>query len=408
MSEHTALSTANVEARLAANPQDPLFHPLDADDPAASPLTFDHLRKGLVRVSLTLHPKMDVIDLAGNVITPADRIIHVWRGVPTIENTAATGPFQLDGREANLSDQAQSAITAHAQGPVLARRMLDQIAAFERQQFSSPRARFVADLLALGIPASRIPSPEQLMHLTAQERRGRTLFEQACAACHGGPTTSQIVNRPVHDGLFFALRPNGNVIFDVAPAPGQTPQPRLVPHDGEFLNIGIGLLSGYGQMGAIPMFNMSVELPRYRFRFYADTARTRQVTDLPPVPVTVSGDLNDLRPALDENGAPIFGPSLGTQLFSTDPGRAAITGNPLDFEGFDVPQLRGIAHTAPYFHDSNSGSLREVVDLYSRFILPFFPPLGLPLAVPPEAPGLPPESLTVQQKLDLIAFLQKL
>jgi hypothetical protein len=231
------------------------------------------------------------------------------------------------------------------------------------------------------------------------------VYQLACAHCHGGATTNQVVNRGVHDALFFALDTSGNIIFDVAP--GQPPSPRLVPHASEFLNIGIGLLSGYGQMGQIPMFNDTVELPRYRFRFYRDATRTRQVVDLPPVPVTASGDPDDLTPALDANGAPIFGPSLGVQLFSTDPGRAAITGDPLDFEAFDIPQLRGIAHTAPYFHDNNSGSLREVVDLYSRFILPL-PALGLPAVNPPEQPGFPAESLSVAQKLDLLAFLDRL
>ncbi len=160
-------------------------------------------------------------------------------------------------------------------------------------------------------------------------------------------------------------------------------------------------------MGAIPMFNDSVELPRYRFRFYADGTRSQPVTDLPPIPVTASGDPNDLTPALDDRGAPIVGPSLGVQWFSTDPGRAAITGDPLDFEAFDVPQLRGVAHTAPYFHDNNSGTLQQAVDLYSRFILPFGQ-LGLPPVHPPELPGFPPESLSPQEKQDLIAFLNRL
>ena len=404
LDEHTALSVENVEARFAANPSDPLFHPLDADDPAATPLTFDHLRKGLVRVVLPLPANMDVVDLQGRVVTPPDRKIFVWRGVPSIANVAPTGPFQLDGRAADLESQAQAAFTAHSEGPTLSVATRSRIAGFEREQFSSPRARTVALLLALGVPRHLVPVPERTMSLNAQERRGRTVYERACAACHGGPTTHQIVNRAVHDGLFFELDAAGNVIFDV---PGGQPTPRLRPHAGEFLNIGIGLMSGYGQMGAIPSFNDSVELPRYRFRFYRDATRRAKVVDLPPIPVTASGSLDDITPALDERGAPIVGPSLGTQLFSTDPGRAAITGDPLDFEAFDVPQLRGLARTAPYFHDNNSGSLREVVDLYSRFILPFLLPLQLP-QLPPEGPGLPAESLSPADKDDLLSFLLRL
>lgn len=405
LDEQTALSVENVEARLASSPEDPLFHPLDADDPDADELTFEHLRKGLVRVVLPLPATMDVVDLQGRVVTPADRKIFVWRGVPSIANTASTGPFQLDGRESNLRVQAQSAFTAHSEGGPLSEAVRTRIADFERAQFSSSRAQLVSLLLELGVPRHLVPIPERTMALSAVERRGRAVYERACAGCHGGPTTHEIVNRALHDGLFFELDAAGNVIFDVPP--GQGPVPRLRPHTGEFLNIGVGLMSGYGQMGAIPSFNDDVELPRYRFRFYRDATRTAKIVDLPPIPVTASGDLNDITPALDERGAPIVGPSLGTQLFSTDPGRAAITGDPLDFEAFDVPQLRGLAGTAPYFHDNHAGTLRQAVDLYSRFILPFLPALGLPQQ-PPEGPGLPAESLSPTEKDELIAFLRKL
>ena len=94
--------------------------------------------------------------------------------------------------------------------------------------------------------------------------------------------------------------------------------------------------------------------------------------------------------------------------FSTDPGRAAITGSPHDFEAFDVPALRGIANTAPYFHDNSAETLRDAVDLYSRFILPFFTMLNLPANLPPENGGFFPESLTPEQKADLLEFLQVL
>jgi hypothetical protein len=65
--------------------------------------------------------------------------------------------------------------------------------------------------------------------------------------------------------------------------------------------------------------------------------------DLPPVP-TFADPSNPFVPATDANGAPIVGPTFLPQLFSTDPGRAAITGAPHDFEAFDVPALRGIAN----------------------------------------------------------------
>ncbi|MFY0539457.1 hypothetical protein [Nannocystis pusilla] len=80
--DNFTLTPDHVARLLATNPDDPLFAAIDADDPAAETLTFEHLKKGLVRVWLTLPDNMDVIDDAGNVTTPPDRKIFVWRGCP--------------------------------------------------------------------------------------------------------------------------------------------------------------------------------------------------------------------------------------------------------------------------------------------------------------------------------------
>ncbi|HTV25369.1 MAG TPA: hypothetical protein VMG12_42030 [Polyangiaceae bacterium] len=404
LDEHTTLTPENVARRFANDPDDPLFSALDADDPTAEELTYAHLLQGLVRIVFSLPDNMDVIDDDGQVITSPDRTIFVWRSVPSVENVALSAPYQLDGRIGDLPAQAQAAITAHAEGPRVSTQSLDSIARFELGSFSSGRARQVARWLDAGWPLDTLPIPEARMRLSGEERRGREVFETACAPCHGGATTRQIVDREAHDALFFELSPEGNVVYDVAP--GEVPQPRRARHDGEFLNVGFGLLSGYGQLGILPMFNASVELPRYRFRFYTDGTRRQRVTDLPPIPAGASGATFDPTPALDERGAPIVGPSLANEWFSTDPGRAIITGDPLDFEAFDVPQLRGVAHTAPYFHDNSAGTLADVVDNYSRFILVFFD-FDLPQN-PPEFEGGPPESLSPAQKADLLAFLRRL
>ncbi|HTV19378.1 MAG TPA: hypothetical protein VMG12_11920 [Polyangiaceae bacterium] len=406
LDEHTVLTPANVAARLASDPSDPLFNRIDADDPFAPELTYEHLKKGLVRVVLDLPSNMDLIDLDGNVVTNPERTIEVWRAVPTVENTAITAPYQYDGRHPTLQDQAQGAITAHSEGPAIAREDLDAIARFQQQQFSSDRARSVAKKLARGVPVEQIERPELSMELTPAQARGLEVYNLACEACHGGATTLQVVNRTVHDLAFVELKPDGNVLFDTSVQP---PAPVLLPRPtDEFLNIGLANLSYLGQIGILPQFNSDVALPLYRYRFYTDGTRTTKDVDLPPIPVTASGSPFDLVPALDENGAPIFGPNFLPQLFSTDPGRAAITGDPHHFEAFDVPPLRGIANSAPYFHDNSAETLSDVVDIYSRFIVQFFAPLNLPLVNPPEVEGGFPESLTPQQKADLLEFLNLL
>ena len=58
---------------------------------------------------------------------------------------------------------------------------------------------------------------------------------------------------------------------------------------------------------------------------------------------------------------------------SSDPGRALLTGfvgGPRaqdDWDKFDVPGLRGISKTAPYFHNNSAATLEEVVDHYIEF-----------------------------------------
>jgi cytochrome c peroxidase len=404
--EHTTLLPSHVEELLASDPDDPLFNPIDADDPAAADPSYEHLKKGLVRVILPLADNLDVIDAAGNVITSPDRTIVVWRGVPSVENTAISAPYQYDGRAPTLQEQAQGAILAHSQGRVVKGQALDAIAELEQSLFSSERARFVFERLEHGVELEDIPDPEARLRLNPAEKRGRKLFDQGCAPCHGGATTHHIIDPAAHDFGFFELTEQGFVRFDVQP--GQPPVPVPAQHANDDFLPGYTILSYLGQVGALPAFNASVELPRYRLRFYTDATRSTVVTELPPPLRTLSGNPADPQPALDERGAPLVGPSFIPQAFSTDPGRAVITGNPLDFEATDVPQLRGIANTAPYFHDNSIGTLREVVDIYSRFVLGALPSVNLPPVNPPETPNTPPEALSPAQKDDLMLFLQKL
>jgi cytochrome c peroxidase len=400
--EATTLSPASVAAR---PPDDVLFNRIDADDPAAESPTFEHLKKGLVRVTLPLPDNMDVIDEDGDVVTGPERTIFVWRGVPTVANVALTAPYQFDGRATTLEDQAQAAILSHSQGHPVARRELARIAAFERGVFTSPVPRLVAALNALGL--KDLPMPEDFLPLSPAQSRGRVVYNAGCRPCHGGAATDRIENREVHDFFSVALKPDGNVLFQQVP--GQGPVPVRLERPGvEILNMGYTLSTYFGQIGLAPAFNADVAMPRYRFRFYTDGTRRQARVDLPPRPVTVSGSPFDPRPALDEQGLPIVGPDLVPQAFTTDPGRAAITGDPADFEAFDVPQLRGVVDTAPYFHDNSHQTLREVIDTYSRLVLPALPPLHLPAVNPPERAGGRPEALSPAQKDDLDAFLQVL
>ncbi|MFT3767622.1 MAG: hypothetical protein QM820_19380 [Minicystis sp.] len=362
-----------------------MFHPLDADDPGAAQPTYEHLRKrALVRVTVALAPNLDVLDEAGNVVTNAERTVSVWRGVPTIENVALTAPYQHDGREATLQDQALGALHAHSQitkDPPGA--ILDHIAAFEKTVFSSPAVRNIAEALSTGQPAQ---DPDPHFAPGSPEAEGKELFQRACAACHGGPRGNRITNRAAAHALFFGINPDGSV-----KGGPNAPEEATEHMDADFLPLGIAF---GGFLRRIPpeeggIFDPNaVPLPHIRLRFYTDATRTQPLFDLPPPP-------------------PLIGTNLVVQGFSVDPGRALITGDPYDFEAFDIPQLRGVSHTAPYFHDNSRMTLEAVLDVYSRNILPFLPALDLPPVVPPAGPGLPPESLTATQKARIIAYLHQ-
>jgi len=88
--------------------------------------------------------------------------------------------------------------------------------------------------------------------------------------------------------------------------------------------------------------------------------------------------------------------------FEGDPGRASVTGSPLDSGLFRTPTLRNVALSAPYMHDGRFQTLEEVVEHYnsggvaSSTIDPF---------MKYTTGGL---SLAPSQKADLLAFLHTL
>jgi cytochrome c peroxidase len=406
--DNFALTADHVAQVFEANPNDPLFAAIDADDPEAETLTFDHLRKGLVRVWLTLPDNMDLIDETGTVVTPSDRKIFVWRSVPSIEDSALTAPYQLDGRVATLEEQAQGAITGHSEGGEVGTTELRRIAAFERTIFSSERAQQVAKELGDGVLFEQVSKVEDSLELTEEEARGKDLYEKVCAGCHGGANTATIIDREIQELAFYALKSDGsgNVQYQVPATDPPTPVLASQP-DNEFLNITLGLEIYLATLGAKEedYFTKDLEFPYYRFRFYTDASRKEIVADLPPA---VGADPGE--PAVDADGNPITGPNGGFQVYSVDPGRAIITGNPLDFESFDVPSLRGISKTSPYFHNNLVRTLEEVVQVYSDHLLSKWPQLVQPGEKEGDDDGDagPPEVLTADQKVDLVAFLRRL
>jgi cytochrome c peroxidase len=83
------------------------------------------------------------------------------------------------------------------------------------------------------------------------------------------------------------------------------------------------------------------------------TERSAEATDLPVFKVTCS-----------KNADPH--PFLGRVIYTTDPGRALISGKCADVGSIVMQQLRALAARPPYFANGSAKTLREVVDFYDR------------------------------------------
>ncbi|HTR35846.1 MAG TPA: MFS transporter [Bryobacteraceae bacterium] len=59
-------------------------------------------------------------------------------------------------------------------------------------------------------------------------------------------------------------------------------------------------------------------------------------------------------------------PYLGRVIYTSDPGRALISGRCMDVGSIVMQQFRGLAARAPYFSNGSAQSLRELVDFYDR------------------------------------------
>jgi cytochrome c peroxidase len=212
-----------LQAKRASGKQadDPLFRPVDADD---FRVNGDHasdfsnlVENGLVRVTMPLPANVKLIDPATG--QPSDEtFVDLWRAVMPVFNVAITGPdfvlpmwppgaprvdimgqdangpnrqggYQHDARFGTLQEQARGALFAHAQVTLEPRtRVLDDLAAFQQALFSSAGVERLAQAIRSG---STFPDPDP--ELNELEQHGKTVFNRACAQCHGSslhPSTS--------------------------------------------------------------------------------------------------------------------------------------------------------------------------------------------------------------------------
>ena len=371
-SDQFQLSPASVESRYQLlqwrrrsnpNADDPLFRPIDADDfrvNGENASDFRNLREnGLVRILIPLPANMKLIDPATNL--PSDETVaEVWRAVPSVNDAKLTGPDGLNPwpRGPNASggyqlDGRKSSLQEQALGAL---KDHAQVQSSPTQQTLDDLASFQSVLftnervkaLADAIQAGTSPLPDPDPPLNSLEQQGKVVFERACAQCHGGPGQST-GQRPVvryHDISSQCPRP----VDTVTPARfAYAPCPARL----------------------------------------ARNARTYEITQ--------------------PNGTKL-------RRTSSDPGRALLTGfaggvpAQDDWNKLDMPGLRGISRTAPYFHNNSAATLEEVVDHYIEFfkrVKANAPPGVVPPIASTDGVNFDRQPLAEEREA-LLAYLRKL
>jgi cytochrome c peroxidase len=312
---------------------DPLFRPIDADDFRTNgddASDFSNLRQNaLVRIVFPLPPNMRLVDTATGHLS-AETAADVWRMVPSINNVALSGPdtgspwFRPPNPFGGYQLDARiGTLQDQALGALVNHAQVQQTPSSRLLDdlTSFELVQFSNDRMRLLADAIRdgITPPDADAPLNELEQQGRTVFERACTQCHGGPT--QTTARPPV--------PRFQDVNTQCPRPVDTVAPAR------------------WQFAACP--------PRL-----ARNSRTYEII--------VNG--------------------VAERRTSDDPGRALLTGfvgGPAardDWNKLDVPQLRGLPKTAPYFHNNSAATLEEVVDHY----IAFFKRLQAVVA-----PGAPPQ-----------------
>ncbi|MEO8344297.1 MAG: hypothetical protein ABI607_01250 [Betaproteobacteria bacterium] len=358
--ENFQLTPAAAKARLAqmtaTGVDDPLFRAIDANDfrvNGAAAHDFTNLTEnGLIRVPIPLPANVKLLDCGATVPCPAsarptsETVADVWRSVPSILDVKITGPdgagptwsrgpnlqggYQLDGRFDTLQTQALAALQVHA-GVAYdpSTRFLDDLAAFQNTKFSSPGVKALSDAIAVG--ASPLPDPDPA--LDPLETMGKAVFIRSCGQCHGNQGGHPSGSTPILQGT-----------------PG-TPTAMARYHD---------------IATACPRPVDNFNPPRFVFA----VCSASQMKNVRTYEITNSGAAPSGSPC---GGAPPQ-PACVTRVTTTDPGRMLLTGYPVaggpgDIQHMDIPGLRGISRTAPYFINNSAATLEEMLEHYKQFFI---------------------------------------
>jgi len=280
----------------------------------------------------------------------------MWDGRETVFGAIPGKSLNL---EQSLENQAQDAITGHAQGAVPSADQLAKIAEFEKSIFTAQVFDVHAgDLTAKGAKGGPVVLSQQQMYIGINDALGGDPT--------GAPFDSNVFT--LYDSWKDSHSPyrqsvaRGETLFNTLPIP--------------ITDVG-GLNDALKQPVIMGTCTTCHDTPN---------AGDHSLS----VPLRIGTTAYPVQPALDIAGLPVYTVqcyATGETVQVTDIGRAMISGKCADIGKVKGPVLRALAARAPYFHNGGAKTLDDAVEFYNeRFSL----------------------ALTSQQKSDLVAFLRTL
>ena len=340
---------------------DPVFRVLDgANCPSADVSTLaaattaysQLLNFGLIRITLPVPADADfsIVSISDPYQCPETTATQpaLYRRPLPATNLKFLSAIMWDGRDPDLQTQAKNATLVHTQPttpPTDAQ--LGQIVSLETSLFTAQSVDNQAgDLTAQGgnggpVFLSQQPFSVGINSGAAFNPNAFTLFANWASASGSNAAAQQSVAR-------------GEVLFNTFP-------------------MTISLVSGFNDVRGQPVI----------------TATCSTCHNTPNEGSDSSPDMMDIGTSSPKPNLPSYQIQCndGTQLTTTDPGRAMVTGKCADLNKFKVPGMRGLAARAPYFHNGSAATLLDVVNFYDqRFNM----------------------LLSQDQKADLVAFMSTL
>ena len=419
-SQAMSISATGVQLRfLETLGRDPLFASVDgANCPnARQGSVADHsllLQHGLIRIFLkppaTAQFSISLVhDPYGCAIgtdpTDGQSIVSVYRRPLPTTNLGFLSTIMFDGREtkqplnvrasftanlaADLTQQAIDAIAIHAQGTQApSAEQLDEIIDFERGLYTAQTYDYAAGSLQAG---GAFGGPSYLA-------------TDLSVAYYPGMNDSLGADP---NGLPFS--PNAMTLYAAWATSGKNPYPEQARRDiaaGETLfdsapvqisnvrglndNPSLGNPSTF--TGTCTTCHDTPNAGNHSFPLPLDIGTGHSALPGAEKDANIAAGLAELSmpnvPVYLINGCPNpFNAGQPESFYTTDPGKALISGLCSDFNRIKGPILRGLAARAPYFHNGAAANLTELVNFYNRRFQ---------------------MNLTDQQKGQLVAFLNSL